>query len=360
MSMTSPSQHRLSDTQTRRDSPSEANGGPPASETTARAEQASQAAVPPISVVIPTARRPAVLPLVIPPLLSDPATREVIVVIDGSDEASEQVLERLAKEDERVRPLVLHDNVGVFAARRAGAAASRSDVVLLLDDDVLARPGLVSGHARRHADGKPRLVIGYAPVVLDHDRRPGRFASYLYAHEYESVIDRYSDATYILSELWGGNFSLPARDFIGLVRAEEWDPRLYSEDRYVGLELRRQGYEAVFDRSLLADHLHERDYDAFIRGATAYGRAVVTLPGLVDGQLPNFELDLLDANLGPVSRLVVHVLARPELYELSIKAIGILCKVAGLLRLYRLENVAARLARRVTIRWAALDELGGG
>jgi hypothetical protein len=80
----------------------------------------------------------------------------------------------------------------------------------------------------------------------------------------------------------------------------------------------------------------------------------------VDGQLPNFQLDLLDDNLGYVSRLVVHLMARPALYETSIKAIGVLCKMAGLLHLYRLENMAARLARRVTIRWAALDELAGG
>jgi glycosyltransferase involved in cell wall biosynthesis len=314
--------------------------------------------LPGISVVIPTTGRSDCLTRVIPPLLADPATTEVVIVLDGPDEPSERMLTALAQRDNRVRPVVLRDNIGVFAARRAGAVVARADIILLLDDDVVARSDLVSGHARRHADGRPRLVIGYAPVWLENDRRPGKFASYLYAKEYESVIGRYADPSDILTELWGGNFSLPARDFLQLVRADEWDPRLYSEDRYVGLELRRHHYDAVFDRHLAADHLHNRSFEAFIRGAEAYGRAAVALPALTDGQLPSFDVDVLDENLGPFTRHLVHLLARPRLHEISVRWFGAVCKAAGWLHLYRTENTAARVARRVTIRWAALDELG--
>jgi capsular polysaccharide export protein len=64
---------------------------------------------------------------------------EVIPVNDASPDDSQAVLDRLAAEDPRVRPLVLSRNVGQGFARNAGLEAARGDFVWFLDaDDWLA------------------------------------------------------------------------------------------------------------------------------------------------------------------------------------------------------------------------------
>ena len=47
-----------------------------------------------------------------------------------------------------------------------GVQCSTGDVVLLMDDDVIAGPGLVSAHARRHAGADGLVVVGSMPVRL--------------------------------------------------------------------------------------------------------------------------------------------------------------------------------------------------
>ena len=47
---------------------------------------------------------------------------------------------------------MLIENRGDMGARAEGARAATGEIVLFIDDDVLANPGLVTGHARRHAE----------------------------------------------------------------------------------------------------------------------------------------------------------------------------------------------------------------
>jgi glycosyltransferase involved in cell wall biosynthesis len=95
-----------------------------------------------LSAVIATYNRAPVLERCLEALLRDPPG-EIVVIDDGSTDATPDLLERL--DDVRV---VRQANAGRSAARNVGIREARGDVVLFLDDDVLATPGLV----RRHAD----------------------------------------------------------------------------------------------------------------------------------------------------------------------------------------------------------------
>ena len=92
--------------------------------------------LPTASVVVPTHGRSELLPVVLAPLLRDPATAEVVAVADG-DDAAFALLETLARRHPR---LVAHrtDGAGENGARQAGIDRARSEVVVLLDDDVVA------------------------------------------------------------------------------------------------------------------------------------------------------------------------------------------------------------------------------
>lgn len=92
-----------------------------------------------VSVVIPTLRRPAVVQGAVRSVLEQSITDlELIVVIDGPDDATRAALENIA--DERLR-IVQHDaNGGVGRARNTGIEASAAPWIALLDDDDLWRP----------------------------------------------------------------------------------------------------------------------------------------------------------------------------------------------------------------------------
>ena len=113
--------------------------------------------LPTASVVVPTHGRAELLPVILAPLLRDPATSEVVAVADGDEE-------RLAT---RHPKLVAHrtDGAGESGARQAGVDRAGGEVVVLLDDDVVARDRLVTGHARAHAGRRDAVVLGYMPVA---------------------------------------------------------------------------------------------------------------------------------------------------------------------------------------------------
>jgi glycosyltransferase involved in cell wall biosynthesis len=238
-----------------------------------------------ISVLIPTYNDAEVLPATLAPLLGDPAASEIVVVADGSEDGSVELLQSLAKQDPRLRPFHI-ENRGRPGARQFALEQARSDVVLLLDADVIGQDGLVSAHAAWHESGARRLVAGYMPTTVP-PRRPGSFVLDLYAKYYEMVCDDWDrDAGSILKALWGGNISLPRA---ALQDAGGCDARAgvaYADDLELGLRLRSVGLEAVFDRRLRAEHRVERSVDGFLANHRKNGRdcAIVDRlhPGVVE------------------------------------------------------------------------------
>ena len=225
---------------------------------------------PSVSVVIPTYNRRERLPVVLEPLLADPAADEIVVVVDGSTDGSEELLLDFGRRDPRLRPVVI-ENRGLARARLAGAEAATGEVVIALDDDVLAAPGLVTGHARRHAGRDRLLVIGYMPVA-SRPRRPGEFARELYAREYERVVTSWeTDPDSILRTMWAGNFSMRRADYVAMAPAVARVVTSYHEDLDFGLRCLAAGLSAEFDRSLRATHLYERGLEDFVKDARGSG-----------------------------------------------------------------------------------------
>ncbi|MBN1557534.1 MAG: glycosyltransferase family 2 protein, partial [Lentisphaerae bacterium] len=135
-----------------------------------------------LSVVIPTYNRAALLRRTLDSLLdqsADQASFEVIVVDDGSEDATGAVLEAAARRDPgRVRALsCAHALSG--AARNAGIAAARGRLILSMDDDLVADRDLIRLHLEAHARHPAaevailgRVETGDAGVdLLDPDTR---------------------------------------------------------------------------------------------------------------------------------------------------------------------------------------------
>jgi glycosyltransferase involved in cell wall biosynthesis len=299
-----------------------------------------------VSVVVPTYRRAQFLPDAIFPLLADPATSEVVVVVDGCDDGSMETLQAIAQEDARVRP-VWRANGGEAAARVTGLHEARGDLVLFLDDDVVAAPGLVSGHRRLQSGRERTVVVGYMPLDLAATRRPGEVIKRLYSMDYERVCGYYeADADQILLNLWAGNFSLRRADALE-VGFEGAEGLVYHADKVIGYKLFRSGFSGMFSRELRATHRYERTLDQLRRdiGNQAQARIWIKEHGGLAPDDPWMRHARPDPALNRQERLEA---SPPGLALIRATAeLGFwTSRLTGRLRLWSVETAAARLFRR--------------
>lgn len=121
-----------------------------------------------VSVVIPAYNRAATIARAIGSALAqDPSPLEVIVVDDGSTDATPAVVAAIG--DPRLR-LVTQPNGGVAAARNRGIAEARGELVAFLDSDDEWLPGKLAAQLAAFRAGGPQLGLvytGFESVAAD-------------------------------------------------------------------------------------------------------------------------------------------------------------------------------------------------
>jgi len=330
---------------------------------TGSVETAEAAALPTVSVVIPTFDRKGFLTRVVTPLLADPAATEVIVVVDGSTDGSYELLTEIASRDSRLKPLLI-ENRGQTGAQQLGLEMATGEVVLLLDDDVVSAPGLITGHARNHAASKGLVVVGYMPTLVPTERDASTFSTVLYAREYERSSRRSLEAPdEILSGLWMGNISLRQED---VTRIGLFNPKygsitdFYHVDRDFGLRCLKGGLRGVHDRELRAEHIHARSLSAFLRDARRQGVGRVGLHDLHLDVLGPITLDYFSEGLPGPARALVRSAGRPAVRAPVVALLSGWIRLAGALRLTVLQLPAAQLARRIEQQRGAIEAIRRG
>jgi glycosyltransferase involved in cell wall biosynthesis len=307
--------------------------------------------LPTTTVVMATYRRRHLLPRVLPPLLADPALSEAVVVVDGCDDGSLELLDRMARQDDRLRPLWT-ENVGPSAAQQLGLEHARGDVVLMFDDDQIASPGLVTGHARHHAGAENLVVVGWTPIPIPARRRRGGYVAAAYAATYEDDCRRWErDPEAILVTLWGGNVSLRRDDLLAVGWHNPDFAHFYNYDQDFGLRCRRAGLHARFDRRLKAEHLYVRSPAAILREARVHGRARAQLVRTYPEARDAYALD----RTAPRGRL--RPLGRRPRFAPVARAIGSpLVSFAGRAGLFSLERQVGLLLWDLEVQRGMLEE----
>ncbi|MCU1363883.1 MAG: glycosyltransferase and protein [Acidimicrobiaceae bacterium] len=108
---------------------------------------------------------------------------EVVVVDDGSTDATRHLLARLSAEDARLRVVTQSENRGFAAACNAGADASVGEYLVFLNNDTLPHSGWLDhlvGHADAHPEAAavgarllfPDGTVQHAGVTIGQDRNP--------------------------------------------------------------------------------------------------------------------------------------------------------------------------------------------
>jgi GT2 family glycosyltransferase len=297
-------------------------------------------------VVVATVGRAARLAPFVDAVLSDPATRELIVVVDGPDDESLNALRALARGRSKLRPVGLGHR-GQLAALDEGVRLATGEVVVLLDDDVIPAPGTIGGHLTHHQGSVGLVVVGTMPVAVTGVGQGA--GTRLYASEYLAhlaAIERGEAG--VLDRLWTGNISLRRDDCRRVGLASPFLSAHYHADRDLGYRLAAAGLVGVYDPTLIAAHLHARSDGDFLRDAERQGAGRVQLHRSNAARLGPFRLSQLVEDLPVPMQLAVGVIGSTP----AARPAGL-----GLMRLGRLLDAAvphldaslhsAKLARRI-------------
>lgn len=309
----------------------------------------SAATLPTVSVVIPTYNRRGYIERVVRPLLDDDAALEIIVVVDGCADGTHELLLELSEQHPRLRP-VWQVNAGAGQAREAGLQRAKGEVVLVLDDDVVASPGLVSAHAAAHVGRTRLVVVGYMPPVLPVPRKPDQAPTYIYASDYERVCRAYErQPQQILLNLWAGNLSLRREDAVE-VGMSDGASLGYHADKAFGYRCFEAGLRGSFSRQLRATHLHHRSLARF--------RAELQWQAVDRRQLAVTHAETDDQGWlvwrpAGLSARFLKLLRFPRIYPAASALLVALYRLAGRVRAWPVETVVARIIRQIDLEYHA-------
>ncbi|HZB88542.1 MAG TPA: glycosyltransferase family 2 protein [Terracidiphilus sp.] len=234
-----------------------------------------------ISVVVPTYnRRDLVLRTLRTVFDQDwPASGfEVVVVSDGSSDGTVDALKTL--NPPCALTVIQQENRGQAAARNRGYRASKSDLILFLDDDMLCEPGLVAAHVRAHRESleqDSREVVGFGALFLSADSRRSLAAECFHREIGAFYLSHSSDgdAELRITDCTFSNASIRRRV---LEEHDGFDERFRTrEDLELGLRLFRAGIHAKYVSEAVARQYYDKSSADLIRDAEAFAAADVLL-----------------------------------------------------------------------------------
>ncbi|MRR09737.1 glycosyltransferase [bacterium] len=231
-----------------------------------------------ISVVVPTYDRRDQLERCLRALRRQDFDRtryEVVVTDDGSTDGTAEMMRAFPREAPSLG-YIAHANVGRAANRNVGIRAATGKLVLFLDDDVVADPGLIAAHHRAHAEaGYPAAaLLGYSPLAGDGGADPVmRYHRAFWERVYRRA------AAPEPSRPWGlfitNNLSL-RRDLLLEAGLFDEDFKQYSyEDSELGYRLMQRGVVVRFLPEARAVHHLRLDLAGSCRQAYHAGRSAV-------------------------------------------------------------------------------------
>ncbi|WP_210479318.1 glycosyltransferase family 2 protein [Naasia sp. SYSU D00948] len=210
---------------------------------------------------------------------------EVIVVDDGSNDASPAIAERAARDDRRIRALRLEANGGVALARRRGVLEARGDYVWFVDsDDDWPDDAAAVLAAKAEATGADVVVAG-ALFRLESGR-----TKQLAPPSGDPVDGRIAFTQLLTGGITGHLWNKLFRRSL-LTQIEYVPARVQSDLAMVAGALARAGSVAFLDRTVYEYRIRpgsiitsrSRRADSLRLIEAGVRRAASLLPGVVDG-----------------------------------------------------------------------------
>ena len=258
-----------------------------------------------VSVIVPTRDRPEMLRRCLRALAAQVACPcfEVIVVDDGRAHGRKDALE--VPDELSVRHIVTRGGIGPGAGRNLGAQHAHGELLLFLDDDLIAAPDLVAQHHRKHCEepAGARVVVGYSAPHPSSDTLAAQRVTVWWEDHYRAKSQAIRMTfTHMLS----GNMSISRDAFGDLGRFDAAFGRRRREDWEFGIRALQSGVELCYEPEAVARH----EFTARTRGVVE----VALLEGKGDALLHRLHPSVSPMLYRPGLR---HRLRRP-LYEFGL------------------------------------------
>lgn len=216
-----------------------------------------------LSIVIPTFNRASTLARTLDHIESQTVSTEsyeVIVVDNASTDDTRTVLEAKSRKYFNLK-FLFQAKPGAAATRNAGLRQATGDVVLFIDNDIIAEPDLIERHLAYHNEFPRSAVIGN--VIAPWNDSVDPFLRYL---RHRGIYNPYTIASGPLdfSYYHTGNVSTP-RSLLLEAGGFNEDFFLYGmEDIELGYRLERLGARMINGERARATHQYFPTYEEFI------------------------------------------------------------------------------------------------
>ncbi|MBW3607465.1 MAG: glycosyltransferase family 2 protein [Actinobacteria bacterium] len=232
-----------------------------------------------LSVIIPTRDRVDILMETLARLAVQETTCafEVLVVDDGSSDATVPTLRSLAERSPLSVSLLEQGSRGPAAARNSGIAAARGAVCLFIGDDTWPRADLVERHAARHRRRPEPQAALLGHVEWASESAPSPFMGWLNSgiqFDFDQIIDPEDVRG---SCFYTANVSAKRSFLLANGGFDEAFADAAFEDIELGLRLERAGMRLAYDAAAVVEHFHPYDLPASLRRMRTLGRAAVIL-----------------------------------------------------------------------------------
>jgi GT2 family glycosyltransferase len=269
-----------------------------------------------ISVVIATFNRCAVLKTTLDKLKQQslpPENFEVIVMDDGSRDNTSAMIGSLASSMPYALRYYRHENRGPGYTQNRGIREAKSDIVLLIADDIWATPSLLESHMTSHKEhpGENTAVLGR---VMQSQELP---QTTIQKHWDPFGFDRFRGKEFIDSiYFYACNISFKKSFMLehGLFKERTGASH---EDVELGYRLWQKGLRILYNESALAYHYHEETLSTACKRAYERGFKFDLLSENLPKYyiFPAYKIFSREAGLSAMLRMLPHEILRQCLFN---------------------------------------------
>lgn len=226
------------------------------------------------SVIIPTFNREDVLLRTIRAYLDqegDFGGLEIIVVDDGSTDATPQLLENIRRTSPEQLKVIRQGNKGPAAARNQGLRHAQGALILFAGDDVIPCRNLLELHLSTHRSFPFPTIAVLGKITWSPEQNISPLMQWLEAGGWQFHYGGIQDPHNVPPDMfYSSNISLHKE----LLDKEVFDEAFSAacwEDIDLGLRLQKHGLRIIYNEHAIGYHLHPTDFHRFARRSRRAG-----------------------------------------------------------------------------------------